>query len=118
MYPIPPRIRSETLDLLSGDSKRLIQMWVEENCTAAAVYRDGTSFTTVRDEIAVRLSLGPDAKAVSAVLRAAGLLEKSNGSVRVYTYDFPTETRAKAVRLNDNLPPALVDHAQQPTEQE
>lgn len=99
MYPIPPRIRSETSEIISGDTKRIIQLWVEENCEAACVYKDGTSHVTVRDTIVARLSLGSDTKAAAAQLRAAGLVEKSNGSVRVFVYAFPSETRPKAVHL-------------------
>ncbi len=40
MHPIPPRLPSETQDLLCGDASRLIQLWVEENCEGANVYND------------------------------------------------------------------------------
>jgi hypothetical protein len=103
LYPIPPRIRRETADLLVGDFSRLVQVWVEENCEAANVYRDATSVVTVREAITQNLFPDMSVKEAKTRIVAAGLVEKVNGSVRVYVYAFPTEVRPKAVRLKAHV---------------
>jgi hypothetical protein len=99
LYPIPPRIRRETTDLLMGDFSRVVQLWVEENCEAVQVYRDATNISSVREAITASLFPSLTPKEAKARLAAAGLIEKVNGSVRVFVYAFPTEVRPKAVRL-------------------
>ena len=106
MYPIPPRIRAETQEFLNPDSCREIQLWVEENCEGACVYKDGTSIATLKRTIAARLKLELEPRALAAKLITAGLVEKTNGSARVFVYAFPTETRPKAVRLKAGVEPA------------
>jgi hypothetical protein len=43
MYPMPPRIRRETLDVINGTAENRCQKWVETNCEPVKVYKDGTS---------------------------------------------------------------------------
>ncbi len=104
-YPIPPRVCSETQDLLCGDASRS-SSGVEENCEGAHVCNDGTSVMTMKATIAVRLGLPAELRALTAKLTAAGLTEKRNGSVRVFIYAFPTEIRPKAVCLKTGVEPA------------
>jgi len=99
VYPQPPRFLMDTTALLEGSLHSRIQEWLERNTEPQRTYDQGTTQKTVREALAEVFEL--DARAVGSLAAAAGLVEKRSGSARVYLYEYPSEPRARVVRLKE-----------------
>ncbi len=97
VYPQPPRFVADTMALLEGSLHSRVQEWLERNTEPQRTYDQGTSQKIVREVLIEVFEL--DARAVSSVAAAAGLVEKRSGTARVYLYEYPSEPRARCVRL-------------------
>jgi len=98
MYPIPPRVRADTLDVVSGTAESKLQKWVEANCTSVRVYKDGTASSELKAKIAEKMGWRND-HALPNKLAAAGLVEKRTGTCSVFNYTAPTEMKPWPVKL-------------------
>ena len=97
VYPQPPRFLLDTAAVLSGCLRTRIQTWIEDNTLAQRTYDTGSSQPAVRLALAQALQLEP--RTVASMMGPAGLVEKRCGTARVYLYEYPTEGRARCVKV-------------------
>ena len=97
LHPIPPRIRRETTELFERDVTILVQNFIENHSMPARVQAEASTQNEVRVAVAAALDV-PEA-GITEVLRAAGLVAKRTGVVRIFQYHYPVEG-LRPVKLN------------------
>jgi len=97
VYPQPPRFYADTQSVLEGALHSRVQLWIETNTTNERGFARGSTQNSVRAAVAEAFEL--DMRTTSAVLTAAGLVEKRSGAYRIYQYEYQGESRNNIVRL-------------------
>ena len=102
--PRPPRVRSETQEVLEAQSRSMpLKDFIEDNCLPVVRYADATASAILKEEFAFILGTVYIPRVVNPIVDAAmvacGLEDKRCGSKRVLLYKFPDRPRPLAVQL-------------------
>ena len=103
LEPRPPRVVAETDALFNRDLVTMVKDFLEAQTDPAPSYGQATPAAQCREYLQKRLSLGAEVK---TVLQTAGVHERSNGTMRVLTYLYPSHGRPSGIllRLSEGQP--------------
>ena len=97
VYPIPPRIKKETQQLLDADVVAEIKAWIEVHTTGIDDHNLATNSSKLREDISAAI---PAAEQNESAMRRANIFFERRNNKRFCTYLYPGQTAPQAVLLN------------------
>ena len=99
VFPIPPRIKKETKDLLDSNVVAEIKAWVELHTEGVEDYNAATVSAKLRLDIAAAI---PAADGNDAAFRSAGIYFERRNNMRFCTYMYPGQNSPLNVQVTNN----------------